>query len=79
MKICEVFSLFYSIDRILDDIAVCIDDNGEINNISTNLIFGDYREGSILKETNDGFYVDINEENCRRESNFNLAESLFEN
>lgn len=71
--------MFYSVDRIIDDIAVCIDDSGEIFNIPVELIEGDFREGSILKESVENYYVDSDEENSRREANFNLAESLFEN
>ena len=71
--------MFYSIDRIIDDTAVCIDDNGEIFNISADLIDGEFKEGSILKELNDRFCVDSDEEGSRREANFDLAESLFEN
>lgn len=69
----------YSIDRVIDDIAVCVDDNGDIINIPTELIIGEYREGTILMETQDGFCKDMDEENARREEYFNLAESLFEN
>lgn len=71
--------MFYSVDRITEDIAVCIDDNGEIYNISKDLICGEIGEGSILKEVDGQFLVDVEEENARREANFNLAESLFEN
>ncbi len=73
------FFLFYSVDRIVDGTAVCIDDNGDIYNISLDLIAGEIKEGSVLKITDDNFLIDVNEENARRESNFDLAESLFEN
>ncbi len=71
--------MFYSVDRIIGDIAVCVDDNGEIFNISTDLIEGDFKEGSILKESDEIYFADTEEENSRREANFDLAESLFEN
>ena len=71
--------MFYSVDRIIEDIIICVDDNGDVFNISSDLIDGDIKEGSILKESNDRFCVDLEEEALRREENFNLAESLFEN
>ena len=71
--------MLYSVDRIIEDIAVCIDDKGEIYNIFKDLICGEIREGSILKEVDGQLLVDNEEENARREANFNLAESLFEN
>ncbi len=71
--------MFYSVDRIIGDIAICLDDNGEIFNISVDLIEGDFREGSVLKESDENYYVDYEEENSRREANFDLAENLFEN
>ncbi len=71
--------MYYSVDRIVDGIAVCIDDNGDIYNISLDLIAGEINEGSVLKMTDENFLIDVDEENTRRESNFDLAESLFEN
>lgn len=72
--------MFYSIDRITEDIAVCIADNGEIINVDPELINGDFKEGSILFENTDGcFTVDEDETAKRKKANFDLAESLFGN
>ncbi|MBE6770765.1 MAG: DUF3006 domain-containing protein [Ruminococcaceae bacterium] len=71
--------MFYSIDRIEEEVAFCIGDEEEILLLSTDQIIGSYCEGSIIRETEDGFYiVDEDEEIRRRSSNFSLAESLFD-
>ncbi len=70
--------MFYSIDRIEEEVAVCIGDGEEILLLSTEQIIGSYCEGSIIRENDDGYYiVDEDEELKRRSENFNLAESLF--
>lgn len=70
--------MFYSIDRIEEEVAVCIGDEEEILLLSVERIIGSYCEGSILRETEDGYYiVDDEEELKRRSTNFNLAENLF--
>lgn len=70
--------MFYSIDRIEEEVAVCIGDDEEILLLSTDNIIGSYTEGSIIRETeNDYYVVDEDEEISRRNSNFELAESIF--
>lgn len=72
--------MFYSIDRIEEEVAVCIGDDEEILLLSTDRIIGSYTEGSIIREIEDDYYVvDEEEEISRRNSNFELAESLFDN
>lgn len=71
--------MFYSIDRIVEEVAVCIGDNEEYLLLSTDNIIGSYRVGSILTESEDGFYISVpEEEEKRRNENFELAESLFD-
>lgn len=71
--------MFYSIDRIVEEVAFCIGDDEEILLLSVDRIIGSYCEGSIIKETDDGLYtVDYEEEIRRRSVNFALAESLFD-
>lgn len=71
--------MYYSIDRFEEEVAVCLGDEDEMLLLSTDQIIGSYREGSIIRETEDGYYiVDEDEEKRRRKSNFNLAQSLFE-
>ncbi len=71
--------MYYSIDRFEEEVAVCIGDEEEILLLSTDQIIGSYHVGSIIYENEDGSYVvDEEEEAKRKESNFELAESLFE-
>ena len=71
--------MFYSIDRLEEEVAVCIGDDETVLLLSTDQIIGSYGEGSIIFERDDGYYdVDSDEENRRRSANFNLAESLFD-
>ncbi len=71
--------MFYSIDRIVEEVAYCIGDEEEILLLSTEQIIGSYGEGSVLRENEDGYYVvDEEEEMRRRTANFALAESLFD-
>lgn len=71
--------MYYSIDRIEENMAICIGDDEEIVIVLTDKIIGDFSEGSILKETENGsFSVDEEEGINRRISNFELAESLFD-
>lgn len=71
--------MFYSIDRIEEEVAVCIGDGEEILLLSTDQIIGSYCEGSVIRENEDGYYtVDTEEEIRRRSANFSLAESLFD-
>lgn len=71
--------MFYSIDRIVEEVAYCIGDEEEILLLATDQIIGSYSEGSIIYETEDGVYtVDEEEEIRRRSENFSLAESLFD-
>ncbi len=70
--------MFYSIDRIEEEVAVCIGYSEEILLLSTDHIIGSYTEGSIIRETEKDWYiVDEEEEIRRRNANFELAESLF--
>lgn len=71
--------MFYSIDRIVEEVAFCIGDDEEILLLSVDRIVGSYCEGSVIRETDDGLYtVDSEEEIRRRSENFALAESLFD-
>ena len=71
--------MFYSIDRLEEEVAVCIGDDEEILLLSVDQIIGSYCEGSIIRENDEGYYVvDEEEEMKRRSENFALAESLFD-
>ena len=71
--------MFYSIDRIVEEVAVCIGDNEEYLLLSLDQIIGSYRIGSIITEYGNGYYISVpEEEEKRRNENFDLAESLFD-
>ncbi len=71
--------MFYSIDRIIEEVAVCIGDNEEYLLLSTDNIIGSYKVGSIITEGADGYYISVpDEEEKRRNNNFEFAESLFD-
>ncbi len=71
--------MFYSIDRIVEEVAVCIGDNEEYLLLSLDNIIGSYRVGSVIKEDENGYYISVpEEEEKRRNDNFDLAESLFD-
>lgn len=78
-KTNEVADMFYSIDRIVEEVAVCIGDNEEFLLLSVENIIGSYQIGSILVEDGNGYYIPVQEEEERRRNdNFELAESLFD-
>ncbi len=71
--------MFYSIEKIIEEVAVCIGDNEEYLLLSVDHILGSYRLGSIIKECENGYYISVpEEEEKRRNDNFELAESLFD-
>ncbi len=71
--------MYFSIDIIEETVALCIDDDGATRAIALDLIDGEVSEGAVLVENGNGRYsLDKDEEAKRRESNFKLAESLFD-
>ena len=78
-KTNEVIFLYLSVDRIENGVAVCVDDGGKTHGVLLENIIGELREGSIIIPDADGMYsVDESETELRRETNFDLAESLFD-
>lgn len=71
--------MFFSIDLIEETVALCVDDDGATRAIALELIDGEIKEGSVLVEGENGRFVpDKCEEEKRRNENFVLAESLFD-
>ncbi len=71
--------MFFSIDLIEETVALCVDDDGATRAIALELIDGEIKEGSVLVESENGRFVpDKDEEEKRRNENFVLAESLFD-
>lgn len=70
--------MYLSVDFIEENIAYCISDDGEACAVPLELIEGSPKEGTVLfVDENETYTIDEREEEKRRESNFNLAESLF--
>ena len=79
MNFYEVNIMYFSIDIIEETIALCVDDNGEICAVPLDMIDGEIKEGSVLYlNEKERYCVDEAETEKRRESNFALAESLFD-
>ena len=71
--------MYFSIDIIEETLALCVDDNGETCAVPLDMIDGEIKEGSVLYlNENERYCVDEAETEKRRESNFALAESLFD-
>ena len=71
--------MYLSVDFIEENIAYCINDDGEACAVPLELIGGSPKEGTVLfVDENENYFINEEEENRRRESNFNLAESLFD-
>lgn len=71
--------MFLSVDRVEENFAVCIDDNRNTVYISLELIDGEIKAGSVISEFEGRYYPDFEEAEKRKEENFSLAESLFDN
>ncbi len=71
--------MYFSVDIIEETVALCVDDDGATRAIALELIDGEAKEGSVLVENENGRYsLDKDEEEKRRNENFVLAESLFD-
>ena len=70
--------MFYSVDRIENDIAVCIGDMGETFAVKMTDIDGEPHEGSILFDMGNGRYLcSSDEEDKRRKENAARLEKLM--
>ena len=68
----------FSVDRIENQFAVCIDDNGNVLNIALKDLSSDVKEGDVLVLKNDVFCVDRKETDRRREEVRSLLDELFQ-
>lgn len=66
-----------TVDRIVEGIAVLIEDNGSRREMSLSELPRDVKEGSVLKETANGLAVDKAVEISRRTKIAKRARSLF--
>ncbi|MBR6634136.1 MAG: DUF3006 domain-containing protein [Clostridia bacterium] len=68
-----------TVDRVEENIAVCMDENEILAQICVSDLPFAVREGSIITVNDDGsFRLDVSAENERREELFDLQESLFD-
>lgn len=71
--------MFLSIDRIINGLAVCIDDFGNIFSIEVSKIKGEFKEGSIIiSDGADGYIVSGFETDRRKEELFARMQALFD-
>lgn len=66
--------MMYSVDRIEEEIAVCIDENGNEIRIKND----GFSEGDVIEKIGENFVVNKNETEKIRNMIFNLQESLFD-
>ncbi len=71
--------MFFSVDRIEGDVAVCISDMGQTFVIKLDLIDGNPHEGSVLFDMGNGRYLCSSaEEDKRRKENADRLEKLMQ-
>lgn len=71
--------MFFSVDRIEGNVAVCIGDMGQTFVISLDMIDGEPHEGSILFDIGNGrFLCSGAEEDKRRKENAERLERLMQ-
>ncbi len=71
--------MFYSIDRIEEEVAVCIGDDESVLLLTVDEINGSYQEGSIIFEDDNGYYsADEEDKKNLRRTNLNKTKSLFD-
>ena len=66
--------MMYSVDRIEEEIAVCVDENGGEIRIKND----GFSEGDIIEKIGENFVVNKNETEKIRNMIFDLQESLFD-
>ena len=66
------------IDRFEGEFAVCELDSGEMMNVLKNLLPKGAKENSVIKEKNGIYYLDLEEEEKRKERIRKLEDCLFE-
>lgn len=66
--------MIYSVDRIEENIAVCIDENGNRIELKND----GFHEGDILEKIGERFVVNKEKTDKKREEIFKLQEKLFD-
>lgn len=69
---------FYSVSRIVNNIAVLEFPDGTFNEVEITLLPIDVKEGNILVKTDENKYIhDFNEENLRKNRLLDLQNKIF--
>ncbi len=66
------------VDRIEGEFAVCQTEDEAVINLPLSHLGFEVKEGSVISENNGAYELLIDEEEKRRNANFKLAESLFD-
>lgn len=69
--------MIFSIDRIEENLAVCEDENDRQVKFELELLPKNVREGDIIRRTDDGFIIDVDEAAERRRKMAQMQKSLF--
>ena len=68
----------YTVDRIIENIAVLEDENKKTENVPLNSLPSLVREGNVLfKDSNGNFVIDADTEAARRQKAQSLIDKLF--
>lgn len=70
--------MYYSVDRIINDTAVCEGEDMSMVNIPLSKLPSGVKEGSIVVEANGEYILDLEKEKEIRQKNIALQNALFE-
>lgn len=70
--------MYYSVDRIINDAAVCEGEDMSMVNIPLSKLPSGVKEGSIVVEANGEYILDLEKEKEIRQKNIALQNALFE-
>lgn len=69
---------YYSVDRIEDDVVVCMDEKGKLINLPIDKVEHGVKEGDMLYQLADRYLVDDDRTNRRRLEMEELQNGLFD-
>lgn len=70
--------MYYSVDRIINDTAVCEGEDMSMVNIPLSKLPSGVKEGSIVVEANGEYILDLEKEKEIRQKNIAMQNALFE-
>lgn len=69
---------YYAVDRIEGEFALCEDPEGEMRELPLSLLPPDVREGVLLLKEPDGYVIDWEETELRRQQHYDRLSALWE-